>query len=112
MMSLNIYRRYFDTTTKEGITLYNAAVNTFKSPLVGDEKISLHAKDSQKFLDTVFTLSTQYGYDFLIQNLPTTRTAVSGANVGDPQIITYGDPINLLKTYASNNVERSKIMSV
>ena len=111
MASLNIYRKFFDTSTKEGISLYNNAINNFKSPLADNEKITLHPKDSQVFSDIVKSLSNQYGYDFLIQNLPTTRTVINGANVGDPQTITYGNHINLLEEYAPNNVERAKIFA-
>ena len=104
--SLNIYRDYFDTSTREGIALYNAAVNNFKCP--NEEKLSLHPKDATKFVDTVSALAIQYAYDFLIEHLPTTRTVTPGVNVGDPQTITYGDHINIIETYASNNVERAR----
>ena len=96
MTSLNIYRKYFDPSTKEGSSLCNTALNNFKSPLVNNNKITFHPKDSQAFSDTMKNLSNQYGYDYLPQNVPTICTVIDGDNEGDPQTITFGNYINLL----------------
>ena len=91
--------------------MYNNAVNNFLSPLVNDDKITLHSKDLQVFSDTVKFPSNQYGYAFLTQNIPTIHTVIDGVNVGDTQTITYDRYINLLEEYAPNNVERTKTHS-
>ena len=104
-LSLNRYREYFDPSSKEGIVLLNNAIYNFQSPLEGADKIALQSKDAQKLHDTVLRLATQFGYDFMIKNMPTTHVVTPGANPGDPPIITFADRINLLETYAANNIE-------
>lgn len=107
-LSLNRYRDYFDPSSKEGIALINNAIYNFQCPLEGADKISLQSKDAQKLHDTVLRLATQFGYDFMIKNMPTTRVVTPGANPGDPPVITFGNRINLLETYAANNIERCR----
>ena len=107
-MSLSLNREYFDPSSKEGIALLNNAIYNFQSPLEGADKITLQSKDAQKLHDTVLRLATQFGYDFMIKNMPTTRVVTPGANPGDPPIITFADRINLLETYAANNIERCR----
>ena len=111
MTSFNIYWNYLDTSTNEGISLYDSAVTNITSPLVSNNKITLHPKDLQVFGDTGKSLSNQYRSDFLIQNFSTTRTVIDGADEGDPHTITYGDYINLLDEYAPNNLECARIYS-
>ena len=86
-------------------------MDNFLSPLVGYDTITLHPKDSQVFGDTVKSLSNQYGYDFLIQNVPATCIMIDGMSVGDPHTITYVNYINLLEEYAPNNVEYAEVYS-
>ena len=111
MTSLNIYRKYFDPSTKERISLYNTAVNNFKSLLADNNTITLHPKDLQVFSDAVKNLSNQYGYDYLTQNVSLTRTVIDGVNEGDPQTITYLNYINLLDGYTPNNTESARTYS-
>ena len=84
MTSFNIYWNYLDTSTNEGISLYDSAVTNITSPLVSNNKITLHPKDLQVFGNTVKSLSNQCIFDFLIQNVPTTHTEIVGATAEDP----------------------------
>ena len=100
--SLNRYRTYIDNNTKEGISLFNAALYSFQNPLEDQEKLTLKPKDAAQLVNIVNRLSNQFGYDFMIQNIPTTRTVTPGANAGDPDIITFGGHRNLLNWRVSS----------
>ena len=104
--NLNVYSSFIDTTSDAGIKLMNNAIHQFKSPLIGTLKLA--ACDAAKIIKAVSGLSNQYGYDFLIQNTPTSRTLVAGANPNDPDVITLGDNINLLETFSDSNIDAAK----
>ena len=104
MTSFNIYWNYLDTSTNEGISLYDSAVTNITSPLVSNNKITLHPKDLQVFGNTVKAFSNQYRFNFLVQNVPTTCTVIGGVDEGDPQTITYVNYINLLEEYTPTNI--------
>ena len=95
-------------SNKEVISLYNTAVSDFASPLVSNDKITLHSKDLQLFGNTGKLFCNQYSFDFLVQNVLMTWTVTYGTNPGDLQTITYGNYLNLLLTYAPDKVERPK----
>ena len=106
MASLNRFRQYIDNSSNEGVKLYNSALYDFKNPLDSDKKLSLTPKDAASFVNIVNRLSNQFGYDFMIQNIPTTRTITPGADPAvDPDIITFGGHRNLLESYSPNNIE-------
>ena len=105
MTSLNRYRDHFDTNSKEGIYLVNAAINDFKCPLPADELINLRASDAQTFISSVKRLASQYGWDFMLSNVPTVRTVTPAAIPGDPDVITFGGHINMLEHYSADNID-------
>jgi TolA-binding protein len=76
--------------------------------LDSDKKLSLTPKDAASLTNIVNRLSNQFGYDFMIQNIPTTRTVTPGANAGDPDTITFSDHLNLLESYSPNNIEHAR----
>lgn len=108
MFTLNRFREYIDPSSKEGISLMNAAIYDFKSPLQPEERIALDSKDGVRFRETIKRLSNQYGYDYLLKNVPSTRTSTPAADPGDPPTITYGGEINLLESYSAENISLCK----
>ena len=94
--SLNQYRNYIDQNTKEGIALFDSALYDFHNPL-GDERLSASPKHAMKLVSTINRLANQFGYDWLLQNVATTRTVTPGANAGDPDTVVFGGYINILE---------------
>jgi hypothetical protein len=102
---------------KEGQTLLSNATDKFKSPLQGNDKISLRStgNDYQKFKDNITHCSLRFGYQGLL-NLVATRCMVIPAvleiiadptavlpTVGVPAIpeeIIYSSEIKLLEVYS------------
>ena len=70
-MSLNRYRDYIDTLTKEGILLYDNAITNVLSPLEPDQKISLTPKNAPWLVETLNKLGNTYRFDYMIKNIPT-----------------------------------------
>ena len=108
MTTLNRFRSYFDPETNEGIKLYNSAFNDFKCPLTKEELISLDPKNAQPFIAVVKRLARQYGYDYMVQNLPTTRVETPGLAEGDVPTFTYGGQVNMIEEYSAENIVRAR----
>jgi hypothetical protein len=72
---LNAYCNFIDVLTKEGLTLLSNATDKFDCPLKGDECVSLRSggRDYQKLKDTLLCCSQRFGYQHLLNNVPTTR---------------------------------------
>ena len=107
------YYFYSYSSSKDGIALINNAIYNFvQCPLEGADKISLQSKDTHKLHDTVLHLATQFGYDdFMIKNMLMTCVVTPGANnPRDPPVIAFKNPINLLETYAVNNIDHCRRM--
>jgi hypothetical protein len=70
---LNGYRNFISVSTREGPTLLLNATNKFDCPLKGDDCINLHSRghDYQKLKDTLLCCSQQFGYQHLLNNVPT-----------------------------------------
>ena len=71
MTSLNRYRDYIDTSTKEGIVLYDNAITNFTSPLEAGNGIKLVPKDGPRLIETLNKLANTFGYDYMMKNVPT-----------------------------------------
>ena len=108
MTSINPYRGYYDTSTREGIYLQDAAVNKFINPLETEDRIKLCSTDARTFITTIDRISRRFGYDFMITNVPTHRIETPGPNPGDPVVVTYGDHINMLENFSSENIVYAK----
>ena len=79
------------------------AIDTFISPLVGDERLLLAGSSFQKLKDMILRLGSCYGYDYLIKRVATRRTV-------DPTTsdITFDQPINMIERYSDDNVELAR----
>jgi hypothetical protein len=114
---LNTYRNFINVSTKEGLTLLSNATDKFDYPLKGDERISLRSggRDYQKLKDTLLRCSQRFGYQHLLNNVPTTRvvTPVVPAVMADPAavppvlaaaaipaLVAYSNPIKVLDFYS------------
>ena len=88
---LSAYRNFIDVSTKEGLTLLSNATDKFECPLKGDERISLRTggRDYQKLKDTLLRCSQRFGYQHLLNNVPTTRviTPAVPAIAADPSAV-------------------------
>jgi hypothetical protein len=120
---LNAYCNFIDITTKDGQALLSNATDKFESPLIGDNKISLRpgGKDYQRLKDNLTRLLQRYGYQYLLQNVPTICTVIPAipAVIADPvlgiatapavdQMITYSNEINMLEVYSDKLLEISQ----
>jgi hypothetical protein len=120
---LNAYRNFIDITTKDGQTLLSNATDKFESPLIGDNKISLRpgGKDYQKLKDNLTRLSQRFGYQYLVQNVPTVcmftpaiPPVIADAALGIvavpevPEATTYTNEINMLEVYSDKLLEISQ----
>jgi hypothetical protein len=91
--------------------------------LIGDNKISLRpgGKDYQRLKDNLTRLLQRYGYQYLLQNVPTICTVIPAipAVIADPvlgiatapavdQMITYSNEINMLEVYSDKLLEISQ----
>ena len=112
MTSLNRYRDFIDTSTKEGIVLYDNAITNFTSPLEAGNGIKLVPKDGPRLIETLNKLANTFGYDYMMKNVPTRRvvTTTAADTPGDPDVVTisYADRINLLENYSADNVTHCK----
>jgi hypothetical protein len=106
---LNLYGDYIDIGTAEGVKLVNNAIHNFKSSLIGT--IKLTAEHAPKFIRAIRELGSQYGYEFDLKNLPTVRTVTASPTAGDPDIITFGNRINLLETFSDDNIDHARKMA-
>ena len=72
---LNAYRNFIDVSTKEGLTLLSNATDKFECPLKGDKRVNLCTGgiDYQNFKDTLLRCAQRFGYQHLLNNVPTTR---------------------------------------
>ena len=72
---LSAYRNFIDVSTKEGLTLLSNATDKFECPLKGDERVNLRTggNDYQKLKDTLLRCSQRFGFQHLLNNVPTTR---------------------------------------
>ena len=96
---LNAYRNFIDITTKDGQALLSNATDKFESPLIGDNKISLRpgGKDYQRLKDNLTRLLQRYGYQYLLQNVPTICTVIPAipAVIADPVLASQEQQIDL-----------------
>ncbi len=93
------------------------ATDKFDCPLKGDERISLCSggRDYQKLKDTLLHCSQRFGYQHLLNNIPTTRvvtpavTAVMANPAAVPPVlaaaaisasVAYSNPIKVLDVYS------------
>jgi hypothetical protein len=91
--------------------------------LIGDNKIRLRpgGKDCQKLKDNLTHLLQRYGFQYLLQNVPTVRTVIPAippviedlalgiaAAPGVPEAITYTNEINMLEVYSDKLLEISQ----
>ena len=114
---LNAYRNFIDVSTREGLTLLSNATDKFDCPLKDDDRISLRSggHDYQKLKDTLIRCSQKFGYQHLLNNVPTKRvvtpavpavvadpTAVPPilAAAGIPASVTFTNPIKVLDLYS------------
>ena len=104
--SLNLYRNYVDISTPGGVKLINSAIHQFKDPLVGTIKLS--SENAAKAIQAISTLANQYGYEYLLKNLPSEKISTPAAAAGDPAVITFGNPINLLETFSDANIQNAR----
>jgi len=120
---LNAYHNFIDITRKDGQTLLSNATDKFESPLIGDNKISLQpgGKDYQTLKDNLTRLSQRFGYQYLLQNVPTVCTVIPAippvtadvalgivAVPGVPEATTYTNEINMLEIYSDKLLEISQ----
>ncbi len=111
---LNAYRNYINISTKDGQALLSNATNKFKSPLIGNNKISLWpgGKDYQTLKDNLTCLLQRFGYQHLLQSVVTVRTVtpailpvIAGMAAGIlaaprvPILITYTHEIKIMEVY-------------
>ena len=106
---LNLYGGFINITTSEGVKLINNVIQNFKSPLIGTLKLS--SEDAVKFIWVIRDLGSQYGYEYDVKNLPTVQTVTTGANAGDPDIVTFGERVNLLETFSDENIDHARKMA-
>jgi hypothetical protein len=114
---LNAYRNFIDVSTKEGLTLLSNATDKFDCPLKGDDRISLRSggHDYQKLKDTLLRCSQRFGYQHLLNNVPTRQlvTPAVPAIAADPAAlppvlaaaaipasVAYLNPIKVLDVYS------------
>jgi hypothetical protein len=73
---LNPFCNFINGSTKDGQTLLSNATNKFKSPLEGNNKISVRpgGKDYQNFKDHLTCLLQRYGYQYLLNDISTVIT--------------------------------------
>jgi len=120
---LNAYRNFIDITTKDGQALLSNATDKFERPLIGDNKISLRPGGNyyQRLKDNLTHLLQQYGYQYLLQNVPTDCTVIPAippviedlalgiaAAPGVPEAITYTNKINMLEIYSDKLLKISQ----
>ena len=94
------YRNFLDVLTKDGQTLLLNETDKFESPLIGNQRISLHpaGNDFQLLKDNLTRCSQKYGYQYLLTDVATTQTVMPGI-VPAPDDITYSNPIKIMDVY-------------
>jgi hypothetical protein len=119
---LSAYRNLIDILTEEGQTLLSNATDKFKSPLQGNDKISLCSigNDYQKFKDNITLCSLRFGYQGLLNLVATRCTVIPAVSeiianlaavppiIGVPAIpedIIYSNEIKLLEVYSDKLLE-------
>ena len=103
---LNPYRNFIDVSTKDGLTLLSNATDKFESPLVGDQRVSLSPgkNDFQLLKDNLMRLSKKFGYEYLLNNVATTRTVVP-ATGRTAATTTFSNPIKIMEVYDDKILE-------
>ncbi len=107
---LNAYRNFIDVSTKEGLTLLSNATDKFDCPLKGDDRISLRSggHDYQKLKDTLLRCSQRFGYQHLLNNVPTKRVVIPAVPAvppvlavdAIPESVVLFNPIKVLDLYS------------
>jgi hypothetical protein len=120
---LNTYCNFINISMKDGQMLLSNATNKFKSPLDSNNKISLRpgGKDYQKLKDNLTRILQQFGYQHLLQSIPTVHTLtpailpfISNAAAGIiaapriPILITYTNGINIMEVYSDKLLKISQ----
>jgi hypothetical protein len=108
---LNPYRNFINVSTKDGLTLLSNATDNFESPLVGDQRISLHpgGNDFQLLKDNLTRYSQKYGYQYLLTDVATTQTVLPGVAPA-PDAFTYLNPIKIMDVYDNKLLELAQSM--
>ncbi len=114
-----------DLSIEEGWTLFSNAPGKFKSPLEGNNNISLcpGRQNYQKMKDALSHLPQRFGYKYLLSNVATIRvvTPVVLANADNPtavppflaaaaipELITYTKKIKILDFFSDQTLEIAK----
>jgi hypothetical protein len=103
---LNPYHNSLNVLTKDGQTLLLNATDKFESPLVGNQRISLHPGNTnfQLLKDNLTGCSQKYGYQYLLTDVATTWMITPGI-APNPDIITYLNPIKIMDAYDDKLLE-------
>ena len=114
---LNAYRNFIDVSTREGLTFLSNATDKFDCPLKDDDCISLCSggHDYQKLKDTLLRCSQRFGYQHLLNNVPTRQLVTPAvpaiatdpaavppvpAAAAIPASVEYLNPIKALDVYS------------
>ena len=123
---LSAYRNFIDVSTKEGLTLLSNATDKFECPLKGDERINLctGGTDYQKLKDTLLRCAQRFGFQHLLNNVPTTRvvTPAVPAIIADPangvlavaeipESISFSNQIKVLDVYSDKLLDIAQKMA-
>ena len=123
---LSAYRNFIDVSTKEGLTLLSNATDKFECPLKGDERVNLRTggNDYQKLKDTLLRCSQRFGFQHLLNNVPTTRivTPAVPAIIADlttgvlavaeiPESISFSNQIKVLDVYSDKLLDIAQKMA-
>ena len=100
---LNPYQDYLDTSDDRGLKLFTNALDNFKSNLCG--KIALKSEFTDAVITEISNLSLRFGYNNMLENVPTERVETAGATPADPVVVTYGSAINFLEVFNDKIVD-------
>jgi hypothetical protein len=103
---LNPYCNFIDVSTKDGLTLLSNATDKFECPLVGDQHISRSPgkNDFQILKDNLMKLSKKFGYEYVLNDVATTRTVVPATGRA-LATITLSNPIKIIDVYDDKILE-------
>ena len=119
---LNTYRNFIDVSTRKGLTLLSNATDKFDCLLRGDNRISHRSggHDYQKLKYTLLRCSQRFGYQHLLNNVPTRQlvTPAVPAIAADPAAlipvsaaaaipasVAYLNPIKVLDVYSDKHLD-------
>jgi hypothetical protein len=109
VLYLNPYRNFINVSMKDGQLLLSNATDKFELPLVGDQHIHLRPgrSDFQNLKDDLMRCSWKYGYQYLLNDVATTRTVTPGV---PPALatITFSNSIKILHVYDDKLLESAQ----